>query len=56
MIGNSNSVSIIKTGFRPKFSVDFAIDQLINYFGNKKNNKFGANNFNLKQMKKLNLK
>ena len=47
---------MLETGFRPKFSVDFAIEQLINYFGNKKNNKFGANNFNLKQMKKLNLK
>ena len=51
-----DSSRMLETGFRPKFSVDFAIEQLINYFGNKKNNKFGANNFNLKQMKKLNLK
>ena len=51
-----DSTRIIKTGFRPKFSVDFAIEQLINYFSNKKKNKFGTNNFNLKKMKKLNLK
>ena len=53
---SQDSSRMLRTGFRPKFSVDFAIEQLVNYFGNKKNNKFGANNFNLIQMKKLNLK
>ena len=36
----------------PKYNVEKAIQQLINYFDSKNKNKFGVNNFNLKKMKK----
>jgi len=51
-----DSSRLLKTGFRPKYNVEKAIHQLINYFDNKTKNKFGINNFNLKKMKKLNIK
>ena len=51
-----DSSRMLKTGFKPKFSVDFAVEQLINYFNHNKKSKFGVNNFNLKKMIKLNLK
>ena len=51
-----DSSRLIKTGFKPKYSVDHAIDQLIEYFKIKKLSNFGVNNFNLKKMKKLKIK
>ena len=51
-----DSSRLLKTGFRPKYNVEKAIHQLINYFDSKTKNKFGINNFNLKKMKKLNIK
>ena len=50
-----DSSRLIKTGFKPKYNVDDAIDELIKYFSKKKENKFGDQNFNLKKMKKLNV-
>ena len=50
-----DSSRLIKTGFKPKYNVDDAIDELIQYFSKKKSNKFGVKNFNLKKMKKLNV-
>ena len=51
-----DSSRLIKTGFRPLYSVDNAIDELIEYFEKNKKNKFGTKNFNLKRMKELNVK
>ena len=51
-----DSSRLLKTGFMPKYNVEKAIQQLINYFDSKNKNKFGVNNFNLKKMKKLNVK
>ena len=51
-----DSSRLIKTGFKPKYSVDHAIDQLKEYFKIKKLSNFGVNNFNLKKMKKLKIK
>ena len=51
-----DSTRLIKTGFKPKFDVDDAIKELIEYFKVNKKNKFGIKNFNLKKMKKLNVK
>ena len=51
-----DSTKLIKTGFKPKFDVDDAIKELIEYFKLNKKNKFGIKNFNLKKMKKLNVK
>lgn len=51
-----DSSRLLRTGFKPKYNVDYAIQQLTNYFKNYKSTKFGINNFNLKKMKKLNIK
>lgn len=51
-----DSTRLLKTGFKPKFDVDDAIKELIEYFKVNKKNKFGIKNFNLKKMKKLNVK
>ncbi len=51
-----DSTRLLKTGFKPKYNVDFAIEQLVSYFKTVKKNKFGINNFNLKKMNKLKLK
>jgi len=48
-----DSSRLLRTGFKPKYNVDYAINQLINYFKKNKMNKFGINNFNLKKMKKI---
>jgi nucleoside-diphosphate-sugar epimerase len=50
-----DSSRLLQTGFRPKYDVDYAIDQLIDEFKKKKINDFGINNFNLKKMKKIKL-
>ena len=51
-----DSSRLIKTGFKPLYTVDDAIDQLIQYFERKKENNFGNQNFNLKRMKQLNVR
>ena len=51
-----DSTRLLKTGFKPKYNVDFAIEQLVSYFKTVKKNKFGINNFNSKKMNKLKLK
>ena len=51
-----DSSRIIKTGFKPKYNVDYAIDELINYFSLKKESQFGDINFNLKKMKSIHVK
>ena len=50
-----DSSRLIKTGFKPLFTVDNAIDELIEYFKKNKRSKFGTQNFNLKKMKELNV-
>ena len=50
-----DSSRLIKTGFKPLFTVDNAIDELIEYFKKSKRSKFGTQNFNLKKMKELNV-
>ena len=51
-----DSTRLLRTGFKPKYSVDHAIQQLTNYFKKNKSTRFGVNNFNLKKMIKLNIK
>ena len=48
-----DSSRLLGTGFKPKYNVEFAINELLNYFKKNKIKKFGINNFNLKKMKKL---
>lgn len=48
-----DSSRLLRTGFRPKYNVELAINQLLSYFKKHKLKKFGTNNFNLKKMKKL---
>ncbi len=50
-----DSSRLIKTGFKPKFNIDYAIDELINYFNLKRKNDFGDRNYNLIKMKQLNV-
>jgi nucleoside-diphosphate-sugar epimerase len=49
-----DSTRLIKTGFKPKYSVMTAIEDLKVFF--KKGKKFSTNNFNIQKMKKLRLK
>ena len=51
-----DSSRLLKTGFKPKYNVDFAIDELINFFNSKSKNYFTNKNFNLLRMKELNIK
>ena len=51
-----DSSRLLKTGFKPQYSVDFAIDELINFFASKSKFNFTNKNFNLLRMKKLNIK
>ena len=51
-----DSSRLIKTGFKPFFTVDNAIDELIEYFKKNKKSKFGTQNFNLKKMRELDVK
>ena len=51
-----DSTRLIKTGFKPEYNVDNAKEELIKYFKRNKKSKFGTQNFNLKKMKKLNVK
>jgi len=49
-----DSTRLIKAGFKPKYSVMTAIEDLKVFF--KKSKKFSTNNFNIQKMKKLRLK
>ena len=51
-----DSSRLLKTGFRPKYNVNYAIKELSEYFNNKNIKVFGINNFNIKKMKKLKFK
>ena len=51
-----DSSRLMKTGFRPKFNVEYAIDELIDYFSLRRKNDFGDENYNLTKMKRLNVK
>ena len=51
-----DSSRLIKTGFKPFFTVDNAIDELIEYFKKNKKSKFGTQYFNLKKMRELDVK
>ena len=51
-----DSSRLIKTGVKPLFTVDNAIDELIEYFKKNKKSNFGTQNFNLKKMKELDVK
>ena len=41
-----DSTRLLRTGFKPKYNVDHAIQQLTNYFKKNKSTRFGVNNFN----------
>lgn len=51
-----DSSRLIKTGFRPRYNTDDAIDELVQYFSKNKENNFGDQNFNLIKMKQLNVR
>ncbi len=51
-----DSSRLLKLGFKPKYNVDCAIDELIYSFKNKSKSDFTKRNFNLKRMKELNIK
>ena len=51
-----DSSRLLKSGFKPKYSVDFAIDELINFFKTKSKFNFTNKNFNLLRMKELNIR
>ena len=51
-----DSSRLLKSGFKPKYNVDFAIDELINFFQTKSKFNFTSKNFNLLRMKELDIK
>ena len=51
-----DSSRLLKSGFKPKYNVDFAIGELINFFQTKSKFNFTNKNFNLLRMKELNIK
>jgi len=51
-----DSSRLLKLGFKPKYNVDCAIDELIYSFKNKSKFNFTKKNFNLERMKELNIK
>jgi len=51
-----DSSRLLKSGFKPKYSIDFAIDELINFFQTKSKFNFTNKNFNLLRMKELNIR
>ena len=51
-----DSSRLLKSGFKPKYNVDFAICELINFFQTKSKFNFTNKNFNLLRMKELNIK
>ena len=51
-----DSSRLLKSGFKPKYNVDLAIGELINFFQTKSKFNFTNRNFNLLRMKELNIK
>ena len=51
-----DSSRLLKSGFKPKYNVDLAIGELINFFQTKSKFNFTNKNFNLLRMKELNIK
>jgi nucleoside-diphosphate-sugar epimerase len=51
-----DSSRFLRLGFKPKYNVDFAINELIYFFKTKTKLNFTNKNFNLLRMKKLNIK
>jgi len=51
-----DSSRLLSLGFKPKYNVDCAIDELIDSFQNKSKFSFTKKNFNLQRMKELNIK
>ena len=51
-----DSSRLLKVGFKPKYNVDMAINELIHFFNTKSKFNFTKKNFNLQRMKELNIK
>ena len=51
-----DSSRFLRLGFKPKYNVDFAINELIYFFKTKTKLNFTSKNFNLLRMKKLDIK
>ena len=51
-----DSSRLLKDGFKPKYNVDMAINELIRFFNTKSKFNFTKKNFNLQRMKVLNIK
>ena len=51
-----DSTRLLKIGFKPKYNVDMAINELLYFFKNKSKFNFSKKNFNLLRMKQLNIK
>ena len=51
-----DSSRLLKSGFKPKYSVSFAINELVNFFQTKSKFNFTNKNFNLLRMKELNIR
>ena len=51
-----DSSRLLNIGFKPKYNVDFAIDELTNFFRTRLKSDFTKKNFNLLRMKELNIK
>jgi len=51
-----DSSRLLKAGFKPKYNVDMAINELINFFNTKSKFNFTKKNLNLQRMKILNIK
>ena len=51
-----DSSRLLQLGFKPKYNIDFAINELIHFFKTKSKFNFTSKNFNLLRMKKLHIK
>ena len=51
-----DSSRLLNSGFKPKYNVDLAIDELIYFFRTKAKSNFTNKNFNLLRMKELDIK
>lgn len=51
-----DSSRLIKTGFRPQYTIEDSIEELISYFKITEEKNFGLNNYNLAKMRRLNVK
>ena len=53
---SQDSSRLLKTGFKPKYNVDLAINELIHFFSLKSKFDFTSKNFNLLRMKELDIR